>query len=113
MCRDLEHGYIASCPDCQHNKSTTNKPYGLLHPLFQIKGGIQLLLTLLVHSLPDDEGKNSIVTFTDRLGSDIQIVATHTDITAGELAYLFFDKWYCENVLPLNIMSDRDKLFVS
>jgi chromodomain-containing protein len=26
---------------------------------------------------------------------------------------LFFDKWYCENGLPLEIISDRDKLFVS
>jgi hypothetical protein len=34
-------------------------------------------------------------------------------LTAPELALLFFDKWYCENGLPLNIISDRDKLFMS
>jgi hypothetical protein len=53
------------------------------------------------------------VTFTDRLGSDIQIAPTQTDISAPEFALLFFDKWYCENGLPLEIISDRDKLFVS
>ena len=26
---------------------------------------------------------------------------------------MFFNNWYCENGLPLNIISDRDKLFVS
>jgi len=62
--------------------------------------------------LPEDDGKNSIITFTDRLGSDIQLVASRTDITAEELAYLFFDRWYCENGLPSEIVSDRDKLFV-
>jgi hypothetical protein len=34
-------------------------------------------------------------------------------MTAEELALLFFINWYCENGLPLDIISDRDKLFVS
>jgi hypothetical protein len=29
------------------------------------------------------------------------------------MACLFFDHWYCENGLPLDIVSDRDKLFMS
>jgi hypothetical protein len=29
------------------------------------------------------------------------------------MAYLFSDKWYCKNSLPSDIISDRDKLFVS
>jgi hypothetical protein len=53
------------------------------------------------------------VTFTDRLGSDIQIMPTRTNISAPELALLFFNHWFCENGLPLDIVSDRDKLFVS
>ena len=56
---------------------------------------------------------NCIITFTDRLGSDIQLITTRTDITAEQLAYLFFDKWYCKNGLPTDIISDRDKLFIS
>jgi len=51
--------------------------------------------------------------FMDRLGSDIQLVPTQTDITAEDLAYLFFDKWYCKNGLLADIISDRDKLFMS
>jgi hypothetical protein len=35
------------------------------------------------------------------------------DITAPELATLFFDHWYCKNGLPLEIISDCDKLFIS
>jgi hypothetical protein len=50
---------------------------------------------------------------TDRLNADIQIVPTRTDITATDLAAIFFDRWYCENGLPLEIISDRDKLFMS
>ena len=34
-------------------------------------------------------------------------------LTAEQLAELFFDKWYCKNGLPLEILSDRDKLSMS
>lgn len=54
-----------------------------------------------------------IVTFTDRLGADICVLPCTTTTTAEELAHIFFDNWYCENGLPLDIILDRDKLFVS
>lgn len=50
---------------------------------------------------------------TDRLGADIQIAPCKTTMTAEEFASLFFDCWYCENGCPLEIITDRDKLFVS
>ena len=113
MRQDLEQGYVASCPDCQRNKSSTVKPYGPLHPLpIPDQHGDSVAIDF-IGPLPEDDKKNCIVTFTDHLGSDIQLVPTRTDITTEELAYLFFDKWYCENGLPTDIVSDRDKLFVS
>jgi hypothetical protein len=54
-----------------------------------------------------------LITFTCRLGSDIRLVPTKTNITAPELAVLFFDHWYCDNGLPLDFVCGRDKLFVS
>jgi hypothetical protein len=41
------------------------------------------------------------------------LIPTRTDLTAPKLAILFFNEWYCENGLPLELISDRDKLFVS
>ena len=32
---------------------------------------------------------------------------------AEDLALLFFNHWYYENSLPSNIVSDRDKLFLT
>ena len=113
MRRDLENGYVASCPECQWNKSTTVKPIGPLHPLPILDQRGDSVAIDFIGPLPEDNGNNCIITFTDLLGSDIQLAATHTDITAEQLAYLFFDKWYCENGLPSDIVSDRDKLFVS
>jgi hypothetical protein len=63
--------------------------------------------------LPVDNSFNYILTMTDRLGSDIRLVLTRVDIAAAHLTSQFFEHWYCENGLPLEIISDRDKLFTS
>jgi RNase H-like domain found in reverse transcriptase/Integrase zinc binding domain len=113
MRRDLQEAYIPACVDCQRNKSPTTKPAGPLHPLPIPDARGDSIAIDFIGPLPIDDGFNCIVTITDRLGADICIAATHTDITAERFAAQFFDLWYCENGLPLNIISDRDKLFVS
>ena len=110
---DLEEGYVKSCPNCQCNKSSTTKPLGPLHPLpIPDQHGDSVTIDF-IGPLPEDKGKNCIVMFTDRLGSNIRVIPTRTDITAEDLATLFFDEWYCKNGLPTDIVSNRDKLFVS
>ena len=66
-----------------------------------------------VGPLPVDEGFNCLLTVTDRLNSDYRFIPTTTDASAEDTALLFFKEWYCENGLPLTIISDRDKLFTS
>jgi len=110
---DLEKAYIPSCTDCLRNKSATRKPTGPLHslPIPDERGdsmGIDF-----IRPLPCDDEFDCILSMTDRLGFDVQIVPTQVDITAEELALLFFNHWYCENGLPKEIISDQDKLFVS
>ena len=65
-----------------------------------------------VGPLPLDEGYNSFVTFTDCLGLDIRIVPMTTTLTMEKFAELFFEHWYCENGLPLESVSDWDKIFL-
>ena len=113
MRRDLEMAYIPSCADCQRNKSKTTKPIGPLHPLAVPDSRCDSVAIDFIGPLPLDNGFDTIITFTDRLGSDIQIIPTISTLTAEQLAEIFFDRWYCENGLPLDIVSDRDKLFMS
>lgn len=63
--------------------------------------------------LPEDNGFNYIITMTDRLNSDIRLIPMHNMIMVVQLADLFFDNWFCGNGLPLHIVSNRDKLFLS
>ena len=113
MRRDLEAAYIPACPDCACNKSSTTPPAGPLHPLPIPENRGDSVAIDFVGPLPMDGEFDYIVTFTDRLGSDIRLVPARSTITAEELAVLFFDEWYCENGLPLDITCDRDPLFTS
>ena len=110
---DLEKAYVPSCTDCQRNKSRTTKAPGPLHPLpIPDERGDSVALDF-IGPLPEDQGYNCILTMTDRLGSDIRVIPTRVDASAEDVALLVFDNWYCENGLPLDFISDRDKLFVS
>ena len=113
MCKDLEEGYILFCIDCACNKISTTKPTGPLHPLPIPDKHCQSISMDFIRPLPLDQGHDTILTITDRLRSDICIIPTSSSLTAKELAVLFFNKWYCENGLPSDIVSDRDKLFMS
>jgi hypothetical protein len=110
---DLEEGYIPGCADCQQYKAHTMKPTGPLHPLPIPDGRCDSVAMDFVSPLPKDGNFNMILTLTDRLGSDIRIVPTTSMMTAEQLADVFFKHWYCENGLPLDLVSDHDKLFLS
>jgi hypothetical protein len=113
MCHDLEQVYIPVCADCQHNKGNTQQPMGPLHllPILDQQG--DSVVMDFIGPLPEDEGFDCIVTFTNWLNSDLRVIPTCTDISAEDLAVIFFNEWYCENGLSLEIISNHDKLFVS
>lgn len=113
MKRDLEEAYIPGCVPCQRNKSPTTKPAGPLHSLAVPDARFACVAMDFVGPLPADEGFDYLLTITDRLGADVRLIPCHKDLSAERCAALFFDNWYCENGLPLEIVSDRDKLFVS
>ena len=105
--------YVPGCEQCQRNKSSTRRPPGPLHPLPVPDGRCTSVAIDFVGPLPEDEGFDAMVTMTCRLNSEFRCVPTRIDITAEDFALLFFTHWYCENGLPSEIISDRDKLFVS
>ncbi|KAL4260718.1 hypothetical protein AB1N83_011879 [Pleurotus pulmonarius] len=113
MKRDLEDAYIPGCVACQKNKSSTSKPAGPLHSLPVPDSRFSCVAMDFVGPLPEDEGYDYLLTITDRLGADIRLIPCKKDLSAERCATLVFDAWYCENGLPEELISDRDKLFVS
>ena len=110
---DLETAYVPGCAECQRNKASTSKPIGPLHSLPVPDQRGDSMVMDFIGPLPLDGEFDTILTLTDRLGSDIRLVSCRSDLTAEQLAVLFFDEWYCKNGLPVDIICDRDKLFVS
>jgi hypothetical protein len=113
MRRDLENAYIPSCTKCQRNKTQTLKPTGPLHPLPVPDDRFDSVTLDFIGPLPEENGKDTILIMTDPLGADICIAGTHSSYTAAQVAMVLFNKWYCENGLMLNQVSDRDALFTA
>ena len=113
MCCDLEDAYIPSCMDCLRNKSRTTKPTRPLHPLPVPDRRASSITMDFIGPLPMDNKYDSILSVTDCLGANIQIIPTRINIIVEDLALPFFNNWYCENRLPDDIVCDRDKLFIS
>ena len=115
MRAELEEADVPGCGGCQHNKSSTKPRVGPLRPLptpDELRGD-SIAIDFIGPLRAVDEGCDCIVTVTDRLGSDVRLIPTRTDVSAEEFARLFFDHWYRGNRLPLEITCDRDKLFIS
>ena len=113
MRRDLEVAYIPSCSECQRNKDRTTRPTGPLHPLPVPDNRFDSVALDFIGPLPEEDGKDTILTMTDNLGADIQLIPIHSSYTAEQVAATFFDEWYCENGLMRHLISDRDALFTS
>ncbi len=113
MRRDLEESYIPGCEECQRNKSSTQRHNGPLHPLPVPDNRGDSIAMDFVGPLPEDGGFDILLTISDRLGSDICLIATQSNDTAEQTAAVFFDKWFCKNGMPLEIYCDRNKLWTS
>lgn len=59
------------------------------------------------------EGYNAIIVYIDRLSKMMHFAAVTTDITALELAKVFFDLVFRLHRIPRMIVSDRDPIFTS
>jgi hypothetical protein len=110
---DLENTYIPSCTECQQNRSCTSKPTSPLHPLPVPDDHFNTVALDFIGPLPEEHGKDTILTMTDPLRANIHITATHSTYTAAQVAVVLFDKWYCENGLMLHLISNRDLLFTT
>ncbi|KAG5725083.1 hypothetical protein E4T56_gene10298 [Termitomyces sp. T112] len=113
MRQDLEHAYIPSCGPCQRNEDRTTKPVGPLHPLPVPDDRLSVVGIDFIGLLPEEDGKDTIMTMTDLLGAEVCLAGTHSKDMAAQITLVLFNKWYCENGLMTQIVSDRDHLFVS
>src|ERR1700722_16214991 len=75
-----------------------------------VYNAIQILVRCLsvvidfIGPLLEDDGYDGIMTMTDRIGADLQMEPVKMSMSAKDEVQVFFDEWYCNNGLPLEIV---------
>nr|GAT47604.1 gag-pol polyprotein [Mycena chlorophos] len=116
MVEDVK-AYCASCHTCAISKSSSQKPYGLLHPLPVPQRPWQSIGIDFVGPLPASKNRHGqfdmITVIIDHLTSMVHLVPTKQTYKAKDIAEVVFEHVYSKHGLPETIVSDRDSLFTS
>ena len=111
--KDLEE-FIKSCPQCQMNKSSTQKPMGFIRPLEPPKRRWSAITMDFITDLPLTKNNNdAIFVVVDRLTKMIRVMAIEKNRTAETVAAKFYEEVYRHHGFPEEIISDRDSIFMS
>jgi hypothetical protein len=106
--------YVQSCPSCQANKGTNQKPGGLLQPLpIPDEPWESVSMDFIVHLPKTKQGHDAIYVVVDRLTKMVHLIPTTTSVTASEVAALFRNHVWKLHGDPKHFVSDRDSKFTS
>jgi hypothetical protein len=105
--------YIRTCATCQRNKSTNQKPGGLLQSLPIPDNPWDSIGMDFITQLPRTrDGFDAILVFVDRLTKMCHLIKCRTDIDAEGTAQLFVDHVWKLHGVPIHVVSDRGSVFV-
>lgn len=92
MHHNLYKFYVPGCDECQQNKGCMAcNGKGPLHPLPVPESRCDSIAMDFIGPLPLEQNCDCILSITDHLNSDLKIILTWIDITAPQLARIFFD----------------------
>lgn len=105
--------FVAECPTCQLIKVEHTHPAGLLKPL-PIPGKPWSCITLdFIEALPNSHGKEVILVVVDRLTKYAHFIALAHPYTVEQIVNVLLDNIVKLHGPPLEIISDRDRIFTS
>lgn len=112
--RQSVQDYVASCLSCQRNKSSTQRPFGLLSPLDIPDSRWHTVTMDWITDLPTSSGGfNAILVIVDKLTKYVHLVPTTKESSSEDVARLFIANVYQYHGLPKVLISDRDTRFTS
>lgn len=113
MAKDITD-YIKPCPVCPQDKLYQQHPIGLLQPINAPAVKWHTVTMDFITQLPLNHNKhNAILVVVDKFSKMVHFIPTATNVTAPEVAKLFFDNVVRMHGLPEVIISDRDSRFTS
>ena len=103
--------FVLSCPVCQQEKGSHLLPGGKLQPLEVPTQKWDQVVIDFVTDLPEDEGKDAVLTVIDKATKMVYFCPCTKSITGKETAQLFRNSVGCIHGIPSVIISDRDVRF--
>ena len=106
--------YVQTCATCQRDKARTTSATAPLQPLEIPCRPWQSVSMDLITALPKTRsGNTAIVVFVCRLTKMMHAVATVTECSAADVAFLFLNTVFKLHGAPQELVSDRDTRFTS
>ena len=106
--------FVSSCPYCQRNKASHQKPAGLLNPLRVPDTRWQTVSLDFITRLPrTKKGHDAILVFVDKLTKMVHLAPCKTSCDAPQTAELLLKHVISQHGVPRNLVSDRDPRFTS
>jgi RNase H-like domain found in reverse transcriptase/Reverse transcriptase (RNA-dependent DNA polymerase)/Integrase zinc binding domain len=105
--------YCDSCSTCQANKTSTQRPVGLLHSLPIPNRPWGSIGMDFIGPFPKSQGYDYLWVVICRLTSMVHLIPVNTTVKASELASIYVKEVVRLHGLPDSIVSDRDSKFTS
>jgi hypothetical protein len=105
--------FCDSCGICQANKTSSQRPVGLLHPLPIPNRPWGSIGMDFMGPFPESDGYDYLWVVICRLTSQVHLIPVKTTVTASELACIYVKEVVRLHGLPDTIVSDRDSKFTS
>ena len=106
--------YVLSCPKCQMNKSSNQRPMGLLQSIEVPSKRWQVVTVDFILRLPETistPSYNMIAVFVDKYSKMVHLAPCNMKMTAPAFASLFINNIIRLHGVPQRIISDRDVRF--
>jgi hypothetical protein len=111
MSKDVKH-YVASCDQCQRNKSSTQSEAGLAQSIYvPTRRWESVTMDMVVGLTKTHKGKDSILVFVDRLTKYAHLIPIRQTMKAKAFAHLFVKHIFANHGLPNQIISDRGSVW--
>jgi hypothetical protein len=111
--KQMVHKFVTECPVCQLVKVPHTSPAGLLQPL-DIPGTPWSSISLdFIEALPKSNGKEVILVVVDRLMKYAHFIALSHPYSVEQIIQVIMDNILRLHGCPLEIVSDRDRIFTS
>ena len=106
--------YVAQCDSCQRNKTSSQRPAGLLQPLpVPIQPWSSISMDFVVDLPATANAYDSILVMVDRLTKMVHLAPCNKADDAPAVAWLFYKHVASLHGFPASLITDRDPKFMS